>query len=164
MKRHCFASILLGLTCQGLAACDFPQVAGGSTRSGSKSTSVRAASSGAVIHQPKQIEARSAASQASSTDKPNEGRSEPAPGPVNLIGLEEQELRDLLGSPAAQEDRPPGKIWRYRKGGCALNVTLYPDVQTRKFGTLSYEVKSDDGTEQAKRACLADLQPGGRTK
>jgi hypothetical protein len=84
--------------------------------------------------------------------------------PVNLVGLDEQELRKLLGPPAAEEDRPPGKLWRYRKGKCTLNLSLYPDVQTRKFGTLTYEVKSDDDTDEGKRTCLAELQSSGQDR
>ncbi len=77
---------------------------------------------------------------------------------VNLVGKSENELRALLGPPTKEEDRPPGKTWRYRDGQCTLDVQLYPDVQTRQFGTLGYEVKSDDNTDEGKRVCLAQLR------
>lgn len=77
---------------------------------------------------------------------------------VNLIGKNEDELRSLFGPPTSIEERAPGKTWKYRDGQCALDIQLYPDVQTRKFGTLAYEVKSDDNTDEANRACLAHLQ------
>ncbi len=77
---------------------------------------------------------------------------------VTLAGKSENELRDLLGAPTSEEDRPPGKRWRYRDGQCTLDVQLYPDVQTKQFGTLAYEVKSDDNTDEGKRLCLAQLQ------
>jgi hypothetical protein len=83
----------------------------------------------------------------------------PAPGPaVQLAGKSENELRALLGSPTNEEDRPPGKRWRYRDGQCILDVQLYPDVRTKQFGTLAYEVKSDDNTDEGRRLCLAQLQ------
>lgn len=83
----------------------------------------------------------------------------PAPGPaVQLAGKSENELRALLGSPTNEEDRPPGKRWRYRDGQCTLDVQLYPDVRTKQFGTLAYEVKSDDNTDEGRRHCLAQLQ------
>jgi len=83
----------------------------------------------------------------------------PSSGPaVALTGKSEKEVRALLGTPTSEEDHPPGKRWRYRDGQCTLDVQLYPDVQTKQFGTLAYEVKSDDNTDEGKRLCLAQLQ------
>jgi glucose/arabinose dehydrogenase len=77
---------------------------------------------------------------------------------LSLVGKSETELRAMLGAPTSEEDRPPGKRWRYRDGQCTLDVQLYPDVQTKQFGTLAYEVRSDDNTDEGKRVCLAQLQ------
>lgn len=79
------------------------------------------------------------------------------PAPV-LTGYRESELRALLGPPTSVEDRPPGKQWRYRTGRCILDVQLYPDVETKQYGTLAYKVKSDDDTDEGRRFCLAQLQ------
>ncbi len=81
--------------------------------------------------------------------------------PLNLVGQSEGDIRARFGAPASEEDRAPGKIWRYRRGPCVLDVSLYPDVQTRKFTTLAYEVRSDDNTDQAKQLCLGQLQSRG---
>jgi hypothetical protein len=78
--------------------------------------------------------------------------------PVTFAGKNESELRALLGTPTSEEDRPPGKRWRYRDGQCTLDIQLYPDVQTKQFGTLAYEVKSDDNTDEGKRLCVAQIQ------
>jgi len=86
------------------------------------------------------------------------------PVPV-LTGYRESELRTLLGPPTSVEDRPPGKQWRYRNGKCTLDIQLYPDVETKQYGTLAYKVKSDDDTDEGRRLCLAQLQsriPAGR--
>jgi hypothetical protein len=86
------------------------------------------------------------------------------PVPV-LTGYRESELRTLLGPPTSVEDRPPGKQWRYRTGKCTLDIQLYPDVETKQYGTLAYKVKSDDDTDEGRRLCLAQLQsriPAGR--
>ena len=80
-----------------------------------------------------------------------------APAPV-LTGYRESELRTLLGPPTSVEDRPPGKQWRYRTGKCTLDIQLYPDVETKQYGTLAYKVKSDDDTDEGRRFCLAQLQ------
>ena len=77
---------------------------------------------------------------------------------VTLAGKSDNEVRALLGAPTSEEERPPGKRWRYRDGQCTLDVQLYPDVQTKQFGTLAYEVKSDDNSDEGKRLCLAQFQ------
>ena len=84
-------------------------------------------------------------------------RSSDAPA-VTFAGKSESEIRAMLGTPTSEEERPPGKRWRYRDGQCTLDVQLYPDVQTKQFGTLAYEVKSDDNTDEGKRLCLAQFQ------
>lgn len=81
--------------------------------------------------------------------------------PLNLVGQSEADIRARFGAPTSQEDRSPGKTWRYRHGQCALDVSLYPDVQTRKFTTLAYEVRSDDNTAQGKQLCLGQFQSRG---
>ncbi|WP_422002962.1 hypothetical protein [Reyranella sp.] len=85
------------------------------------------------------------------------------PPPVTgLVGKSEGELRALLGAPNSEEDQPPGKRWRYRDGQCTLDVQLYPDVRTKQYGTLAYEVKTNDDTDEGKRHCLAQLQSRAR--
>lgn len=87
--------------------------------------------------------------------------SEPPPV-TSLVGKSEGELRALLGAPNSEEDQPPGKRWRYRDGQCTLDVQLYPDVRTKQYGTLAYEVKTNDDTDEGKRHCLAQFQSRAR--
>ena len=75
------------------------------------------------------------------------------PPPVQLVGMDEGAIQALLGAPSMVEDHAPGKTWRFRKHDCVLSVALYPDVQTRVFRTLSYEVTSDDHNAGAKQLC-----------
>ncbi|HZX83482.1 MAG TPA: hypothetical protein VFF19_07965 [Reyranella sp.] len=104
-----------------------------------------------------------AAPAAVSDDPPARPASTGGPA-LSLAGKSETELRAMLGAPTSEEDRPPGKRWRYRDGQCTLDVQLYPDVQTKQFGTLAYEVKSDDNTDEGKRVCLAQLQSRAQTR
>lgn len=75
-----------------------------------------------------------------------------------LMGKTESEVRAMLGPPTSEETHPPGKQWRYRDGKCTLDVQLYPNVESKQFGTLAYKVKSDDNTAEGNRVCLAQLQ------
>ncbi|UYN96619.1 MAG: hypothetical protein KIT25_06710 [Enhydrobacter sp.] len=79
------------------------------------------------------------------------------------IGRTEGEVRALFGPPHKEEDRSPGKTWHYRDGRCSMDIQFYPDVQTRQFGTLAYEVKSDDNTDEGKRGCLAQFRSRARS-
>lgn len=79
------------------------------------------------------------------------------PIPDGLVGLDEAQLRAKLGPPTSEEDRAPGKVWRYRDGACTVDLDLYPDVETRVYRALAYEVISDDGSHEKKHRCLAKL-------
>jgi hypothetical protein len=101
--------------------------------------------------------------------KPEASKSEPSrevsgAAPVNLIGKSEDQVRALLGPPTSVEERAPGKTWHYRVGQCSADVQLYPDVQTRKFGTLSYEVKSNDNTDEGRRGCVAQFSSRAQSR
>jgi hypothetical protein len=84
-----------------------------------------------------------------------EPKPEPEPEPMNLVGLDEQQLTSLLGAPTEKEEPTPAKVWRYRRAGCTLDVTLFPDVITRTYRSLAYEVTSNDNTAESKRACVS---------
>lgn len=68
--------------------------------------------------------------------------------PFGLVGWSEVSIRAPFGAPTNWEDRTPGKSWRYRRGQCALDVSLDSDVQPRQLTTLAYEVRSDDSADQ----------------
>jgi hypothetical protein len=87
-----------------------------------------------------------------------------APPSVSLIGKSEGQVRALLGPPTSVEERAPGKTWHYRDGQCSADVQLYPDVQTRQFGTLAYEVKSDDNTDEGRRGCVAQFSSRAQSR
>jgi hypothetical protein len=85
----------------------------------------------------------------------------PAPaavGSLPLAGKSESEIRAALGSPSAEEERPPGKRWRYRDGQCTLDIQLYPNVETKQFTTLAYDVRNNVDSDEGKRLCMAQFQ------
>lgn len=109
----------------------------------------------------------SGAIQASAAASPTDGDTATAPPDspqLALTGKTETELRALLGAPTSEETHPPGKQWRYRDGKCTLDIQLYPDVETKQFGTLAYKVKSDDNSVEGNRLCLAQLQSRVQTQ
>lgn len=86
---------------------------------------------------------------------PPPATAEPVPPPLRPVGLDEETLKNLLGQPSASRDETPARVLSFRRNECALNLTLYPDVETRVFRTLSYEVTSDDHDERTVRLCHA---------
>lgn len=88
-----------------------------------------------------------------SDDRKEDRKPAPPPPSVELVGLDETGVQTRLGPPAAVEDRPPGKIWRFRNRNCVLSLALYPEVETRAFRVLSYEVTSDEHNAGAKQLC-----------
>lgn len=163
MIHNSLVPSFLGASSVLLSACGFVQdVQQPRQRPAAKSMAVRAPTP-ATATAGRSASRAVGAKDGGTRETTEEDRKITAP-PVRLVGLGEQELRELLGPPAAEEERPPGKVWHYRKGRCTLDVSLYPDVQTRKFGTLTYEVKSDDNTDEGKRICLAELQSRGQAR
>jgi hypothetical protein len=83
--------------------------------------------------------------------------------PVRLVGQDESRIQALFGRPNQEVEAAPGKIWRYTRSNCRLDVNLYPDVQTRVFRTLAYEVTSNDNSDEGRRACLLEFQQHAST-
>jgi hypothetical protein len=76
---------------------------------------------------------------------------------VNLVGLDQSEVAKALGPPMAETEKAPGKVWRYWNSRCAVDVSLYLDVQTRSYRVLAYEVTNHDNSPGDRNACLAEL-------
>jgi hypothetical protein len=168
-KSLCVQTLMVGLLL--LSGCDVARSARGDlsrlvSSDPSKPHSQRAATR--TTPKPTPATQTSAVATPTTPSATEEAKAEPpkdsvAPPPVNLIGKSENEVRALFGPPTTVEERAPGKTWRYRNGTCSLDVQLYPDVQTRQFGTLAYEVKSNDNTDEGNRACLAQLRAHGQS-
>ena len=81
----------------------------------------------------------------------------PRPQIDELIGWNESDLKTVFGAPASQADHGPTKQLAYHIKQCTLNVTLYPEVETKQFHALNYEVSSDDGSAKRQQACVAEF-------
>ncbi|MBP2302887.1 hypothetical protein [Azospirillum picis] len=78
--------------------------------------------------------------------------------PDSLVGLDEVQTLNLLGSPVAREEAPPAKIWRYAKGDCTLKVYFFMDMtSSQDFRALSYDMKSSQNVPDADHRCFAQL-------
>jgi cytoskeletal protein RodZ len=76
---------------------------------------------------------------------------------VNLVGLDQTQVAKILGPPMAETAKAPGKVWRYWNSRCAVDVSMYLDIQSRAYRVLSYEVTNHDSSTGGRSACLAEL-------
>ncbi|WP_158659940.1 hypothetical protein [Niveispirillum cyanobacteriorum] len=94
---------------------------------------------------------------------PDQPAAPPVPAPETVapvppllpVGMDEDGLTRALGPPASSREETPARVLFFRRRECGLNLTLYPDVETRVFRALSYEVTSDDQDERAVGVCAA---------
>lgn len=80
--------------------------------------------------------------------------------PQQLVGLDFDGTKALLGAPAAQMERPPAKVWAYAGGGCMFSVFFYPSVDDQVFRVLAYKVV-DEATQAELSKALDDPPDAG---
>jgi hypothetical protein len=81
-----------------------------------------------------------------------------------LIGQNGTDVSGLMGRPETVEAIPPGERWVYRTRHCVMNVTFYPEVESKKLLALNYEVTADDGSTEQQRQCMAKFSSRLLTK
>jgi len=59
--------------------------------------------------------------------------------PEQLTGLSRDETLALLGPPTDEATQAMATVWRYHRGGCALSLVFYPEVETAVLRVLSFE-------------------------
>lgn len=78
--------------------------------------------------------------------------------PSKLVGLTEEEIKQLIGAPAAVSQQPPAVVWSYSSAGCGLQLFFYLDMTSQLYKTLTYELKPKKPGELRGSACVASLR------
>lgn len=81
----------------------------------------------------------------------------PVATPAELVGLDEAEVRNLLGNPAEARSEGAARILSYRNAQCALDVILFLDVKAGDLRVLSYQL-NDTPRPAAGPACYDGLR------
>lgn len=92
---------------------------------------------------PRQV--RAPTQQAALPREGSQPRSTDQPVPeIHLVGASRDHTAFLLGSPAAEREAAPAKVWHYRDraGECAVDVYFYLDVARNDFFALHYDVRN----------------------
>lgn len=79
--------------------------------------------------------------------------------PAKLVGLTQDQTRELIGPPTAVRDEPPAVVWTYGSAGCGLDVFFYLDLGSQTFKALTYEVTPKGPRALQGSACMASLRP-----
>jgi hypothetical protein len=74
------------------------------------------------------------------------------PAPLQLVGLSQSDVRQLLGPPTASSTKGAAVAWIYQHAGCTIEIAFYYDVTRNGFFALSQH--STGGGEA--QACLAN--------
>lgn len=81
-----------------------------------------------------------------------------APDEIEVVGLKQSAVRDLLGAPTVVSADGPAELWRYRTDNCDLGVYFYFDVEREGFYALQYDVTdSGEDAERKAHACLKEI-------
>ncbi len=78
--------------------------------------------------------------------------------PEQLVDLDFDATKALLGDPAIKPEKPPAKVWAYDGGNCMFNLFFYPSVDDEVFRVLAYEVT--DETSPAEILTHQNAEPG----
>jgi hypothetical protein len=63
------------------------------------------------------------------------------PPEVRLLGMEQERLQTLFGTPTMQRNEQQAQYWRYSLGRCQLDVFLYPDPATGQQEVAYFDVR-----------------------
>ncbi|MGE4062111.1 MAG: hypothetical protein AB7E79_01980 [Rhodospirillaceae bacterium] len=87
----------------------------------------------------------------------------PAPV-VSVAGLDEAEVRGVLGEPTERMERSGRRIWLYRGAGCRVEVTFFRDVTRGKYAALAHKVvRTAPGvSDKADIPCAQDRRSASR--
>ena len=84
----------------------------------------------------------------------------PAPRPTaELVGMSAHDLGQRFGQPRFQVQEGPGTKLQWARGGCVLDVYLYPPVSGPGTVRVTYaDARRPSGADLGLRACLALME------
>jgi len=82
----------------------------------------------------------------------------PVIAPGELVGSDFTSVLLVLRRPDTVQTSALSVVWTYSPPECTVQLFFYPDIQTKVFRLLKYDLKSDAGEKSADRsACLHDI-------
>jgi hypothetical protein len=84
---------------------------------------------------------------------PDAAAAEPSPVPMQLVGLSQSEVRQLLGPPTTSSTKGAAQSWTYQRADCSIEIAFYYDLTRNGFFALSQRLAhgADEGV------CLSNI-------
>lgn len=82
----------------------------------------------------------------------------PPAQPLRLIGLDETEVRRLVGAPTEVTERSPAVVWAYESVGCRLELSFYMDLASQALRVLTTEAKPKGESGLTGDACVGAVR------
>jgi hypothetical protein len=77
---------------------------------------------------------------------PKEAAPEPEPvAPADLVGFDFPAVQQVLGHPSSVQNSALSVVWTYWQTECTVQLYFYPDIQTKIFHLLKYDLKNGTG-------------------
>jgi hypothetical protein len=82
----------------------------------------------------------------------------PTVEPGELVGADFTSVLQVLRKPDTVQNNALSVVWTYSQAECTVQLFFYPDIQTKIFRLLKYDLKNDAGEKLADRsACLHEI-------
>jgi len=89
----------------------------------------------------------------------------PAPpqtfNPSTLIGLDGDQVEQLLGAATLRRREPPAQVWQYPGQGCVLHLFLYE--KDGAYRVEYFEARNSEGNIEKDAACIDGVVDGQTT-
>jgi len=79
------------------------------------------------------------------------------PSSTELLGLDPQHTRELLGPAAQTRNRSPATVWHYKSGRCELDLSFYMEMKSGQMRALHYDFRGEADSPEQRQACLRSI-------
>ena len=79
------------------------------------------------------------------------------PPSTELLGLDPQHTKELLGPATQTRNRSPATVWHYQTGRCELDLSFYMEMKSGQMRTLHYDFKGEADSPEQRQACLRSI-------
>ncbi|MBV9018478.1 MAG: hypothetical protein JO058_22745 [Alphaproteobacteria bacterium] len=91
------------------------------------------------------------------TAAPPEQTALAVPSSTDLLGLDPQHTRELLGPAAQTNKQSPATVWHYKGERCELDLSFYMEMRSGQMRTLHYNFKGEADSPEQRQACLRSI-------
>jgi hypothetical protein len=90
-------------------------------------------------------------------ESPPEQTALAVPPSSELLGLDPQHTKELLGPATQTRNRSPATVWHYKTERCELDLSFYMEMKSGQMRTLHYDFKGGADSPEQRQACLRSI-------